>query len=56
MFCLFAMLVDNTCKKVTQFRLTFFNTLPVAAAETALIRRCRWSRSNTFCEDTEVFR
>jgi hypothetical protein len=55
MFYLFAMLVDNACKQVTQFSRTLFDTLPVNAAVATLIRRCRWSRSRTFSEDTEVF-
>jgi hypothetical protein len=33
-----------------------FSTLPGTAAVATLIRRCRWSRSRTFSEDTEVFR
>ena len=56
MIYLFAMLVDNVCKQVTQFSRTLFNTLPITAAVATLIRRCRWARSRTFSEDTEVFR
>ena len=56
MFYLFAVLVDNACKQVTQFSSTLFNTLHVTAAVAKLIRRCRWSRSRTFSEDTDVFR
>lgn len=56
MFYLFAILVDNACKHVTQFSRTFFSMLPVTAAMPILIRRCMWFRSRTFSEDTEVFR
>ena len=56
MFYMFAMLVDNACKKGTQFSRTLFNTLPVNAAVATLITRFTWSRSRTFSEDTEVFK
>ena len=55
-FYLFAMLVDDAGKQVTQFSRTLLNPLPVTAALATLLRRCMWSRSRTFSEDTEVFR